>query len=296
MAADPVLYYFPQLEGVFMTSLQTKLTVAAGTCLFFLLLFLLSFLLSYLFVDSFTRRLRAKEKVFWCLAFVRAAFGFGASAVGIWYLFFDDLLRKDVVHANNVTTFVTVYVTVGFFTFECVALFSSNIYFRFFDKFLFAHHFLSLVGYCIATACDGKGHFFAVVGLLLEMTTPFSCFCWMLLKCDMAHLRIWKINQLVLVHLFHCRTTLEAYFYYMYFSQWDNVKEGMPLPISVTMLVQLTANFFLLTPYWTYKKMTQLFNPVDWNHPELAKTTATNGSSAAGGSTRTKSKKHVKNE
>ena len=242
MAIDPVLYYFPQLEGVSMTSLQTKATVVAATGLFFLVLFFLSLLLSRLFVDSFTRRLRAKEKVFWCLAIARATFGFGASVVSIWFLFFDDLLRKDVVHANNVTTFMAIYVTVGFFTFECVALFSSNIYFRFFDPFLFTHHFLSLVGYCIAIAFDGKGHFFAVVGLLLEMTTPFSCFCWMLLKCEMTSLRIWKLNQMVLVHLFHCRTTLEGYFYYMYFSQWDNVREGMPLAISMTLLVQLTAS------------------------------------------------------
>ena len=36
---------------------------------------------------------------------------------------------------------------------------------------------------------------------------------------------------------------------------------------------QLSITFFVLTPYWTYKKMIQLFNPVDWNHPELANST-----------------------
>ena len=260
-----------------MTSLTTKLTVISATCLIFLVLFILSFIGSYLFVPSFTKLLRTKEKVFWCLAFVRAMFGLGASTVALWFLFMDDILRNDIVDGKNVTSFIAVYVTVGFFVFESAALFSSNAYFRFFDPFLFSHHFLCLIGYSIATVYDGKGHFFAVVGILLEMTTPFSCFCWMLLKCEMTHLAIWKLNQLVLIHLFHARTTLEGYLYYKYFEQWENVKEGMPVAISTIMLTQLTLNFFLLTPYWTYKKTMQLSNPIDWNHPENIATSATNG-------------------
>jgi len=42
----------------------------------------------------------------------------------------------------------------------------------------------------------------------------------------------------------------------------------MPLPIFILLYTQLVLQFFMLTPYWTYKKMMQLFNPVDWNHPE----------------------------
>ena len=103
-------------------------------------------------------------------------------------------------------------------------------------------------------------------GILLEMTTPFSCLCWMLLKCELAHLPIWKLNQLVLVHLFHCRTTVEAYGYYMFFKHWTYVAEEMPLSV---LLLTTTLNFSLLTPYWTYKKTNQLFKPVDWNHPAL---------------------------
>ena len=283
MAIDPVLYLFPELEDVNMSSLETKFTVIFGTCLFFLVLFTSSYVGSYLFVPSFTTKLRSKEKVFWCLAFIRAVFGFSASFVGVWYLLVDDLLLKDVTNANNVTTFMAVYVTVGFFLLECILLFASNIYFRFFDPYLFLHHFLSLIGYSIASAYDGKGHFFGIVGLLLEATTPFSCFCWVLLKCEMTRLRIWRLNQLILVHLFHCRTTLEGFFYYMYITRWEVIKAEMPVPISVILLTQLTMNFFVFTPYWTYKKMVQLLNPVDWNHPELTKMkVAANGSVANG--------------
>ena len=287
---DPMLYWFPQLEHVPLTSLRTKLTVMTGSWLFFFFLFLAGFVVSYLFVPSFTKRLRTKEKVFWCLAFVRAVFGFVASVSALWFLFVDDILTNDIVDGRNVTTFISVYLTAGYFLFEFLALSFSNVYFRFFEPFLFVHHFLSVIGFSVALCCDGKGHFFAVVGLLLEMTTPFSCFCWMLLKCDMAKLRIWKLNQLVLVHLFHTRTTLEGYIYYKYYQQWDNVREGMPIAISVMVLSQVTLNFFLLTPYWTYKKMMQLFNPVDWNHPETIKSSATNGSANGQISSRTKSK------
>ena len=295
MVVDPAIYFFPRLEDVVWTSLETRLTVIALAFLSFFALFVLSYVGSYLFVPSFSTKLRSKDKIFWGLTLVRAMFGFSATAVGLWYLFVDNILVKDIASGHNVTTFMTIHIAVGFFLFECVSLITSNIYFHFFDSFLFAHHFLCLIGYSIAVSYDGKGHFFGVIGLLLEATTPFSCICWMLLKCKMAHLKIWKLNQLVLVHLFHCRTTLEGYLYYMTFTQWDNVKENIPVPITAIMLTQLTLNFFVLTPYWTYKKMSQLFNPVDWNHPELAKTQVVANGTARNGHTRTK-KRRIKRE
>ena len=42
----------------------------------------------------------------------------------------------------------------------------------------------------------------------------------------------------------------------------------MPLPLKTLLYTQLTLQFFILTPYWTYKKMGQLYNPVDWNFPD----------------------------
>lgn len=270
---DPFLHFFPELENLPLTTLKTKLSVVALTCSLFFVISVISYFLSYFFVDTFRTKLRSKEKVFWCLAFIRAVFGFIAIIVGVWCLVLDDTFHKDIVNGANVSSYLAVYFTLGFFLFECVALLLSNIYFRFFDAFLFVHHFLSLIGFIVLAIYDGKGHYFPIQGLLLEGTTPFSCFCWMLLKCKMSHLPIWKINQLVLVHLFHCRTTLEGYLFYKYFQQWENVSANMPLAISVLLLTQLTLQFFVLTPYWTYKKMNQLFNPVDWNHPELLKST-----------------------
>lgn len=233
-----------------------------------LALFILSYFGSY-FLPTFKYRLRTKEKVFWCLSFVRAAFGFVCTFFGIWYIAVDDILHKDVVGGNNISSYVAIYVCVGFFLFECAALVVSNILFRNFDPFLALHHTLSLVGYSVCTYYTDKGHFFAMAGLLLEMTTPFSCISWMFLKAKMAHLKAWKINQYVLVHLFHCRTTLEGYLFYKSYHQWDSITTDMPAAILFLLYTQLTLQFFLFTPYWTYKKMLQLFNPVDWNHPDL---------------------------
>ena len=97
------------------------------------------------------------------------------------------------------------------------------------------------------------------MGLLLEMTTPYACACWMMIKCGIAHRRIWRLNQYLLIHLFHCRTVVEVYTFYMYFSQWENVKEDLPLPISVMFISLMATGLFLLTPYWTHRKTMQLF-------------------------------------
>ena len=62
---------------------------------------------------------------------------------------------------------------------------------------------------------------------------------------------------------------LEGYFFYMTYWQWDIVWNEMPLPLFLCLYIQLSLQFFILTPYWTYKKTNQLFDPIDFNHPEL---------------------------
>ena len=266
---------FPPLEGLDLDSTENKLyCVLLGivlSALFSVICYLVSFS-----SETFRRNLRTKEKVFWCLALVRALFGFFGMAIGAWFVLIDRSLHVDVVNGINVTSFISLHLFIGFFIFECSALYISNIVFRFFDPFLAAHHTLSLLGGCMV-AYYGKGHFFAIIGLLLEMTTPFSCLCWILIKMKLSHHWTWKLNQLILVHLFHCRTTVEAFVIHRSYFQWDNITANLPTAIFVLLYTQVVIQFLILTPYWTYKKMLQLSNPVDWNHPELDKQAVTNG-------------------
>ena len=266
---DPLVHLFPSLGELDITnaSIGLKLWIVGLDLFVNVALFVFSYLL-FLTFATFRSKLRSKEKVFWCLGFIRAIYGFVGFFFGFWYVALDDALHKDVVNAMTVSSFVSLHIFIGFFVFENAALLLSNVIFRSFDPFLSLHHGLSLLGGSMV-AVLGKGHYFSMVGLLLEMTTPFSCFCWMLLKANKAHLFVWKVNQFVLVHLFHCRTTVEGYTIFVIYSQWENMSANMPGLICVFLYLQLALQFTILTPYWTYKKMMQLFNPVDWNHPEL---------------------------
>lgn len=263
---DPLVRYFPQLGTMDLESTETKVYTILYTIAFFTIVFFLSFLGSFTF-HTFKNVLRPKEKIFWCLAFVRGVFGIFSSIVGIYYLVFDDTLKKDIVNAKTALSVLSIYVTVGFFVFECLALYVSNIVFRFFDKFLFLHHTLSLLAYSVATYYV-KGGFFAATGLVLEGSTPFTCLCWMLLKADLAHTRLWTINQMILVHIFHCRSMVETYFVFITYYQWDTVWAEMPPTLFWCVYIQLPLQLLLLTPYWTYKKTQQLMDtkPMDFNH------------------------------
>lgn len=267
--ADPLVRYFPELAKVDVESFDTKFYTILITLGFFSAIFIVSYFFSFSF-HTFKNVLRTKEKIFWCLAFVRGMFGISCIIVGSYYLIFDDTLKKDVVHAKTTLSVLATYYGVGFFIFECIALYTSNVVFRFFDKPLFIHHTLSLTGYCIA-AYYLKGNFFAVAGVILEGTTPFTCLCWMLLKADLAHTKLWKFNQIVLVHLFHCRTIVEAYLLFISYYQWDTIWSDMPTPFFCCLYVQNIIQLFLLTPYWTYKKTQQLMKPMDFNHPDVNK-------------------------
>ena len=275
MMDDPLVKLYPPISKLNLESQEVKLYTLLYTFLLFSIIFTISYFISSFFY-TFKKILRTKEKIFWSLAFVRATFGFTCLPIGLYYLSVNDALQKDVVNSTTVLSTMAIYYSVGFFIFECTALYGTNIIFRFFDPFLFAHHTLSLFGYCIVTYY-GKGHFFAVAGLVLEGTTPFTCLCWMLLKAEWAHTRVWKLNQFILVHLFHCRTMVETYFCFISYFQWQTIWSQMPSPMFYSLYIQLSLQLFLLTPYWTYKKTQQMMNPIDWNHPELVEQKSKNG-------------------
>ena len=257
--ADPLA----QLIGI--TAIPSKATVISYSVMVSFAVFGLAYLVSFHF--STYRSLKTKEKVFWCLAFARALFGVFCIFTSCWYIFVDPTLFEDVILASTLSSHFIVDVVVGFFMFECIAFFSSCIVFREFDMALAAHHLLSLLGYSLVVYSE-KSHFFSTLSILDEMTTPFSCLCWMLIKAKMADTYVWKINQIILVHLFHCRTLLEGYLFLWSYRQWDNIITNMSWPHFVVLYLFLTLQLLVLTPYWTYKKTKQLFKPEDWNHLE----------------------------
>ena len=125
---DPFLHFFPELENLPLTTLKTKLSVVALTCSLFFVISVISYFLSYFFVDTFRTKLRSKEKVFWCLAFIRAVFGFIAIIVGVWCLVLDDTFHKDIVNGANVSSYLAVYFTLGFFLFRvCSTAFIEHL-------------------------------------------------------------------------------------------------------------------------------------------------------------------------
>ncbi|KAL5517083.1 hypothetical protein EMCRGX_G002552 [Ephydatia muelleri] len=267
----PLLRLFPALREIDARATETKLVVAACATAVTLATFLLSYLVS--FNLPVFRALKTKEKVFWCLSVVRSAFGAVIVVLSGWYWVMDPTLSQDVVKATTQTSFLTASIIVGFFVFEVTALAISDIVFRTFDPALFAHHWLCLVGCSTMCLYYEIGHFFGIQGVMLEMTTPFSCLCWVLLKSKMARTTLWKCNQLFLIHLFHMRTIIEGYMLLMTYRQWDSVMANMPVVVFVLLYTQVVLQFVWLTPYWTYKKTSQFFNPIDFNQSTAEKGT-----------------------
>lgn len=148
---------------------------------FYTAVFLLSHLLSAAFCSTYNSLL-AKEKVFWNLAATRAVFGLQSIVVGLRALTEDSVITADKVRGQRDWSWFNILTATGFFAFENVALHGSNVVFRSFDLPLATHHFFALSGYFGAVVWDSLGHFLPMVTLLLEMSTPFTCISWMLLK------------------------------------------------------------------------------------------------------------------
>uniref|UniRef100_A0A8D3A5M3 CLN8 transmembrane ER and ERGIC protein n=1 Tax=Scophthalmus maximus TaxID=52904 RepID=A0A8D3A5M3_SCOMX len=212
-----------------------------------------------------TGRFFAKERVFWDLAATRAAFGVQSTVAGLWALTGDDALTADKVRGQEDWSWFNVLTATGFFAFENVALHASSVAFWSFDLPLATHHFFALSGYAGAVVWDSLGHFLPMVTLLLEVSTPFTCISWMLLKAGWARTMIWRANQWVMIHMFHCRMVLTYYLWWVALTHWGELSAHVALPQRLLFFTGLALLTLIINPIWTHKKTMQLLNPVDWN-------------------------------
>ncbi|KAJ8291209.1 hypothetical protein GJAV_G00022630 [Gymnothorax javanicus] len=226
--------------------------------------FLLCHLLSARCFHTY-RGLQAREKVFWDLAATRAVFGLQSTVAGLRALTGSCSVSVDKVAGQEDWSWFTILTATGFFFFENVALHSSSVVFRSFDLPLAVHHFFALSGYLGAVVWDSLGHYLPMVTLLLEMSTPFTCISWMLLKAGWANTLFWKANQWVMIHMFHCRMVLTYYMWWLSWYHWDAITQLAALPHRLLFFAGLALLTFIINPYWTHKKTLQLLNPIDWN-------------------------------
>lgn len=246
------------------SSRKLQLQIVCLGFLFYSLFFLISHILSNVFCLTY-RALLAKEKVFWNLAATRAMFGVQSTVAGLQALTEDGPVFNEKVIGQTGWSWFNVLTAVGFFIFENVALHSSSVVFRSFDLPLAVHHAFALSGFAGAVVWDSVGHFLPMVTLLLEMSTPFTCISWMLLKAGWARTLFWKANQWLMIHMFHCRMVLTYYMWWVSWCHWTDLSIHIPLPQLLVFFSGLALLTLLINPIWTHKKTMQLLNPVDWN-------------------------------
>lgn len=76
---------------------------------------------------------------------------------------------------------------------------------------------------------------------------------------------LWRLNQWVMVHLFHCRMVLTYHMWWVCLGHWDLLARSLFLPHLALFVVGLALLTLIINPYWTQKKTHQLLNPTDWN-------------------------------
>ncbi|KAM8900816.1 protein CLN8 [Lycaon pictus] len=251
------------------TSWKIRSTLAVAGFVFYLGVFVVCHQLSSS-LNATYRSLVAREKVFWNLAATRAVFGVQSTAAGLWALLVDPVLHADKARGQQNWCWFHIATATGFFFFENVAVHLSNVLFRTFDLFLAIHHLFAFLGFLGSMVNLGAGHYLAMSTLLLEASTPFTCISWMLLKAGWSESLFWKLNQWLMIHMFHCRMVLTYHMWWVCFWHWDGLVSSLYLPHLALFLVGLGLLTLVINPYWTHKKTQQLLNPVDWNFAQPA--------------------------
>lgn len=76
---------------------------------------------------------------------------------------------------------------------------------------------------------------------------------------------LWKANQWLMVHMFHCRMVLTYHMWWVCLQHWEGLRDTLDPPHLALFLLGLSLLTLVLNPYWTHKKTQQLLSPVDWN-------------------------------
>lgn len=80
-----------------------------------------------------------------------------------------------------------------------------------------------------------------------------------------AHTLIWRANQWVMIHMFHCRMVLTYYMWWVTLTHWEEISTHVALPQRLLFFTGLSLLTLIINPIWTHKKTMQLLKPVDWN-------------------------------
>ena len=211
-----------------------------------------------LVVSSTFRGLKPQARVFWALALVRAVFGGLFAPLGV-YCGFVGMRDGSIVSVSSPLSTWLICNAIGFFVFECFALFASNIVFAQFDLLLFIHHVISLGGFS-AILYTGHLHYFGVLGLILECSTPFTALSWISWRMGYETTTLWRANQILMVHMFHGRSFIEAFVWIQTFRYWHQLSTELSWLSILAFYPSLALMSFLLTPSWLLKKTRQLNN------------------------------------
>lgn len=252
VSSDPIVYLFPSLSHVDMTKLEAKLVIISSAIVVFLLVFVASFLTSYRFLN------KLNEKITMCRLRVQNLFVLFGCFFGIWYFAIDDTLNNDMVNAHTKSSHTVIYVFIAFFLFDTVTIVIYNFALERMDPSVFAHHSLCLACIGIIQYYNAL-HGFALTFILLEVVLPCMGLSWVLWKLNLSHSLIWKFNQAVVIHLFHCSLLMEAYVLYKMYKHWDDATASMPRLALYFLIAVVLFLLIFFTPYWTYKKTRHLF-------------------------------------
>lgn len=160
---------------------EVRLRLVAVGFFIYLVIFLISHYLISWMSNSYNS-LQPKDKFFLTRTVMRGVFGIQGCIGGLWALLLDPVFQVDKVYAQQDWSWFHCLIASGFFLVENVTLIVFSFVFKTFDWILFVHHILAFGGYFGLVVNIKSGHYIPLMGMMLDMSTPFACVSWMLLK------------------------------------------------------------------------------------------------------------------
>ncbi|XP_066496558.1 protein CLN8-like [Tiliqua scincoides] len=231
--------------------------MAAGLFISLGVFFSLHYLSSWMSISY--RLLPAKDKFFLSMIGVRGVFAIQSCAAGLWALLLDPVFQADKVYSQQDWSWFICLITSGFFLWENVSFHAFNFIFQTSNLQGLIHHSFAFGGFLGLVTNIKSGHYIPLMGMLLEMCTPFEYVSKVLMKVGRGNTLFWKANQWMVIHMFHCRMILLYHMSWVCISNWNAMLENLGLLHFALVFMGLSVLTAIFNPLWTYNNTERLF-------------------------------------
>ncbi len=212
--------------------------------------------LMILLVTIYTK-LSKEMEVIWTQTIVHVIFSSIVSPFSIWYLYADSAFVNNISHTATDESSLLMCITIGFMVHEITTSLTTNWNLGS-RNYSIVYQDLVMLSCCCLILHYDRAHVFGLIAMTMEGVYIFDSISWILAQFNLLRTFIWKLIQVITIHLCNYCTMLGVYCLWMSYQQFDSLLNCLPVPVLSLFFTSFIIEMFIVIPSWSIKLMEML--------------------------------------